>query len=191
MKRCSTCSLLSWTCRSELPGVWFAILSIQTQTGLCIGFLINKTWGSLQIKRILISSSGPSTYSDWTWGLVVSERWWWGHGGGGAVVRGWWRSPGRKPLMLDLYVRLVQSTSSNRQTRGAGRRLLQPGGNSGDWQSTSIFSTNVQHSDNCSTANINILVSCTTLQKKPSNKYAHQSNKTDLFCVLFILKISL
>lgn len=49
----------------QVPGLLFPLFNHSSEygmrhTGLCIGFLINKTWGSLiQIKGILISSSGP------------------------------------------------------------------------------------------------------------------------------------
>lgn len=49
----------------QVPGLLFSLFNHSSeygmrQTGLCIGFLINKTWGTLiQIKGILISSSGP------------------------------------------------------------------------------------------------------------------------------------
>lgn len=108
----------------QVPGSLFSRFNNSSEfgmrhTGLCIGFLINKTWDALiQIKEILISSSVPPPHVLWlnvrtkNWGSSVAEKCGWG--GAGRRGRRWreggqrWRSPGRKPLMLEQHVRLAQ-----------------------------------------------------------------------------------
>lgn len=83
----------------QVPGLLFSLFNHSSeygmrQTGSCIGFLINKTWGTLnQIKGVLISSSGPLCFL-WlkertkltpisSWEVWMRRRWWW------RVCSGW------------------------------------------------------------------------------------------------------
>ena len=161
----------------QVPGRLFSLFNHSSeygmrQTGSCIGFPINKTWGALiQMKGILISSSGPLCL----FCLNVStkpgpicrgevragwwRRWWWW---GGSLVGGQRRSPGRRPFMLEQHVRLVQQQQPKKGDEG---RRGEPPAGSRDWQgssrgaslhrTTTQLSTNRLQNDTCA-----IHVSC-------------------------------
>lgn len=77
----STCSMLSWTCVWECAARCQLGYSPQSrhisefgtrQTGLCIGLLIDKTWGTLFQRNTDLLIRPLSASSDWTRGLNCS-----------------------------------------------------------------------------------------------------------------------